>query len=414
MDRFIFETPLGGIFIIVLLILAAIAAWGAIRQQPVAYVETAPPASDQPRRGLFGRPQPLRAAPATAIVEAPLIPEPCRKEREENERLKRELEEADRKIANLSTLAPRTPEPTIRPESKASTAEQREFQKLALHEKVRRFRHANAGAADRIYNQIVTARTDGQARQDSRDDFELMINWFEKKSGQAVNADDLWNKLVILTKEKEQSRIANVTAAEKRTEAEQLNKAKRADDFRLMRERAPFFKGKLSIMLMRFRDDDATNQNALWSEAVKADPQLENVRDAFDVFSQYATKRGAPLPDEATLWQQMVEYFKVRDEVGIRKRILSNALRSFKDETDAPEVLRMALRDEERFKQLTGQLTPGPTTPADVDALDRFIKHLTTVEPELIFEDKSEILPLLRQANERLDEEEDSAADNEE
>lgn len=91
-------TPLGVIFIIVLLVLAAIAAWGAYRDRPGA----------QPRTQIIEEP-PYRTTPPakkvepTPIVEQPLPKkdpapcpckeeEPCAEERAEINRLKGELE----------------------------------------------------------------------------------------------------------------------------------------------------------------------------------------------------------------------------------------------------------------------------------------------------------------------------------
>lgn len=97
------NTPLGAILIIALLVLAAIAAWGAYTNRPGAKLETAPPTPAQ-RPNLTPEPpkkeEPKHiAAPTTPEKKEP-VPcpykeeDPCAKEREEIARLKGELETA--------------------------------------------------------------------------------------------------------------------------------------------------------------------------------------------------------------------------------------------------------------------------------------------------------------------------------
>lgn len=94
-------TPLGAILIIVLLVLAAIAAWGAYANRPTARLETAPPT---PPQRPTPAPEPPKEEPKP-IVEQPLPKkesepctckeeEPCAEERAEILRLSAELETA--------------------------------------------------------------------------------------------------------------------------------------------------------------------------------------------------------------------------------------------------------------------------------------------------------------------------------
>lgn len=95
-------TPLGAILIIVLLVLAAIAAWGAYANRPTARLETAPPT---PPQRPTPAPEPPKKEEPKPSVEQPLPKkesepctckeeEPCAKEREEIRRLEGELETA--------------------------------------------------------------------------------------------------------------------------------------------------------------------------------------------------------------------------------------------------------------------------------------------------------------------------------
>lgn len=93
------NSPLGAILIIVLLILAAVAAWGAYRDRPGAELRTQiveePPYRPEPVKKIEPKPVIEQPTPKKEPVPCPCKDEdPCAKELEEIARLKGELETA--------------------------------------------------------------------------------------------------------------------------------------------------------------------------------------------------------------------------------------------------------------------------------------------------------------------------------